>query len=293
MAPTQPKPMILNLYGAWGRRLGGWLPIATLVELLGDLGIDEQAARSAVSRMKGRGYLLPERRDGRGGYVLTDQARTVLDEGDRRLFARRELPSLDEGWVMVVFSVPETERQDRHVLRSRLVWQGFGNVAPGVWIAPWRLHEDARRLLARHGLSGYVDLFHGRHEGFRPSAERVAAWWDLDRLGRGYTDFVEDRSRVLDRWVSGFSSDDREAFADYLGTVAAWQRFPYLDPGLPVELLPADWQGQRASELFFALTDLLDGPGERHVAAALHRRSSDRPRSRRSRRGGASRPASR
>jgi phenylacetic acid degradation operon negative regulatory protein len=56
--------------------------------------------------------------------------------------------------------------------------------------------------------------------------------------------------------------------------VAAWQRFPYLDPGLPAELLPAAWEGQRAADVFFALGELLADRGERHAAAVLARHAS-------------------
>jgi phenylacetic acid degradation operon negative regulatory protein len=32
--------------------------------------------------------------------------------------------------------------------------------------------------------------------------------------------------------------------------VHAWRRFPFLDPDLPAELLPADWPRPRAHDLF-------------------------------------------
>jgi phenylacetic acid degradation operon negative regulatory protein len=32
--------------------------------------------------------------------------------------------------------------------------------------------------------------------------------------------------------------------------VHAWRKFPFLDPDLPTELLPAGWPRQRAHELF-------------------------------------------
>jgi len=273
MAPQHPKSTVLNIYGAYGRRLGGWIAVAALVELLGDLGIAERAARSAVSRMKGRELLVPERLHGRIGYTLTDHAREILEEGDERIFLRRPPATLEEGWVMAVFSVPECERHERHLLRSRLAWQGFGIVSPGVWIAPWRLAEGARRLLVRLGVDGYVDLFHADHEGFGATAGRVARWWDLDRLGFEYAHFVEEHSSVLARWRRD-GGDGRTAFVDYLSAVAAWQRFPYLDPGLPAELLPSTWEGQRAAEIFFDLVDRLAGPGEHHVSNVLSRHSS-------------------
>ena len=45
-------------------------------------------------------------------------------------------------------------------------------------------------------------------------------------------------------------ADPGQAFADYVRVLTAWRRLPFLDPGLPPELLPADWHGARAAELF-------------------------------------------
>ena len=47
--------------------------------------------------------------------------------------------------------------------------------------------------------------------------------------------------------------------------VTDWRRLPYLDPGLPVELLPAGWIGVRAAEDFFALRALLEEPARAYV----------------------------
>ena len=46
---------------------------------------------------------------------------------------------------------------------------------------------------------------------------------------------------------------------------AAWRRLPFLDPGLPAELLPAGWNGLRADVAFGALQDRLAGPARAHV----------------------------
>lgn len=273
MAAIQPRLTILNVYGAYGRRLGGWIAVAALVELLGELCVDERAVRAAVSRMKRRGILAPERRERRFGYRLTAEGESILEEGDRRLFARRQPAVLEDGWVVVVFSVPESERRQRHLLRSRLAWQGFGNVSSGVWIAPWRQADAARALLVELGLDGYVDLFRAHHEAFGATADRVARWWHLDSLGSEYAAFVQEWSSLLERWRADRDSD-RAAFVDYLGAVAAWQRFPYLDPGLPAELLPPDWAGQAAAQVFSELGELLAAPGRRHAAAVLRRHAA-------------------
>ena len=37
----------------------------------------------------------------------------------------------EDGWVVLVFSVPESERDKRHVLRTTLTRLGFGTADPG------------------------------------------------------------------------------------------------------------------------------------------------------------------
>jgi len=49
--------------------------------------------------------------------------------------------------------------------------------------------------------------------------------------------------------------------------VHAWRRFPFLDPSLPGELLPAGWAGARAAALFGTLHARWDGPAVRHWRA--------------------------
>ena len=162
---ARPRALIVTIYGLYARSAGGWLGVSTLIRLMGRLGVEEPAVRSSISRLKRRGILEPERRDGTAGYALSAHARAILDEGDRRIFDRPR-GTLDDGWVLAVFSVPESERGKRHALRSRLTWLGFGTVGPGVWIAPGHLEAETRDAIDRDGLADYVDLFHADYRGF-------------------------------------------------------------------------------------------------------------------------------
>ena len=179
--PLPPRALIVTLLGLYVREFGGWISVSSLIRLMTAAGVDEQAVRSSLSRLKRRGIVEAERRDGVAGYALSEYARQVLEVGDRRIFARPEQHSRD--WVVVVFSVPESERQRRHALRARLSWLGFGTVSSGVWIAPGHLADDARAVLAADGLDPYVDLFRAQYLAFGDPAEKVAQWWDLDRSG--------------------------------------------------------------------------------------------------------------
>ena len=270
--PSQPRALIVTVYGLYARQSGGWMSVASLIELLARCGVDEPSVRSAIFRLKRRGLLLAARRGGVAGYELSDEARIILDEGDRRIFERKRATMAD-GWVLAVFSVPESHRHQRHQLRSRLTWLGFGAVAAGVWVAPAHLLEEARAVLTRHGLDHYVELFGASHVAFSHPADLVARCWDLDRLDEQYRAFLARQGPVLTacRRRARVDVDPGQAFADYVGALTQWRRLPFLDPGLPEAVLPTRWNGIRAADTFFELRDQLSGPAAEFVAAATHR----------------------
>ncbi len=275
LAAVQPRALIVTVYGLYGRgelaqlppaasasapRGDGWLPISLLVRLLAHLDVDDAAVRSAISRLKRRGLLVPSRRDGVAGYGLTDAAAAILAEGDARIFAPTE-PRLADGWLLAVFSVPESERAKRHVLRTQLGALGFGACAPGVWVAPAHRLELTRASLERHSLAAYVDLWRAEYLAFGDIVEHAATWWDLDGVREAYQEFI------------GVNATDRpepinpaEAFAAWVRVLTAWRRLPYLDPGLPVELLPADWPAPSARAVFNAARDRLAERAREFVA---------------------------
>ncbi|MFD0150465.1 PaaX family transcriptional regulator [Streptomyces sp. NPDC055721] len=260
-----PRSLIVSLYGAYGRGPDeSPMPVAALIRLLGGLGVDAPSVRSSVSRLKRRGLLLPRRTaDGAAGYALSEDARRLLDDGDRRIYARTE-PKLSDGWVLAVFSVPEAERHKRHLLRSRLARLGFGSAAPGVWIAPARLYEETRNALERLELSTYVDLFRGEHLGYAATAEAAARWWDLPAIAGLHEEFLAAHEPVLRAWRAAPGSPE-DAYRAYLLVLDSWRRLPYADPVLPAELLPDDWPGRRSAEVFTALHELLWGRGAEFV----------------------------
>ncbi|KQX66540.1 PaaX family transcriptional regulator C-terminal domain-containing protein [Angustibacter sp. Root456] len=267
-APPQPRALIVTVYGLYARRTSGWLAVSTLIRLMDDVGVEEPAVRSAISRLKRRGVLVARRRGGVAGYELSPAGQGILAEGDERIF-RRTRAGLDDGWLLAVFSVPESERRRRHQLRSRLAWLGFGTVSAGVWVAPAHLEQQTSDVLEREALTAYVDLFRADHVGFTDVRQEVSRWWDLDDLARMYEEFASVHAPVLRRWTRRRTTDDRAAFVDYVTALTAWRRLPYLDPGLPLEVLPRHWPGLRAAAVFDDLRSRLAPQAERHIAQTV------------------------
>ena len=78
--------------------------------------------------------------------------------------------------------------------------------------------------------------------GGAPAAVAATAW-DLDSVRSAYEAFIEDFLGIR-------PSGGEASFRMQTLLVHAWRKFPFLDPDLPAELLPAGWPRRRAFELF-------------------------------------------
>jgi phenylacetic acid degradation operon negative regulatory protein len=264
---AQPRRLLISLFGLFVRAEVDWISVAALVRLLGDLGVGAPAVRSSISRLKRRGVLAGSRHGGSAGYAPSPELTETLMEGDRRIFGRNRA-TLADGWVTVVFSVPEEERRKRHELRSALLAHGFGIMAPGVWIAPGTVADQAPDMLRRRHLDGYVTILRGELIGADSLPDAVGRWWNLPELAAQYQQFIaEYEPLAVEVEANGIA--DREAFVRYVPMVTAWRKLPYLDPGLPLELLPEPWPGARATELFHRLDAQLSAPAHRHAAGVI------------------------
>ncbi|MHA6669994.1 PaaX family transcriptional regulator [Homoserinimonas sp. A447] len=270
------QQLLLTIFGLYAREAGDALPVAAIVRMLGELGIDQTGVRSSVSRLKSRGVLESRQQDGVARYAISAQSLQIFADGDARIYHPTRA-RLDDPWLLAIFSVPESERARRHILRTELVRLGFGSVTSGVWIAPGRVREQAEHSLHRLGLRGYVTFFSSTYTEPGELRQKVAEWWDLDSLGKLYADFIAQHDDMLSEWSRDLEAmtvvtDDRrrEAFAQYIPMFTRWRHFPFLDPGIPLELLPDCWNGQVAEQLFARLHALIGPLAHDHATALVN-----------------------
>lgn len=265
-ATVPPQQLIFTIFGLYSRDQNAWLSSAAIVRLARVLGVDDPLTRSAISRMKQRNFLVSRKVGGKAGYELSPSSIRIIIDGDNHVFGRaRALP--DDSWVVVGFSVPESQRERRHQIRTALIRLGFGTVSPGMWIAPGHLDAETQGTLRRLGVSDFVDVFRAQYLAFGDPRDKVASWWDLDALTEMYTVFL-DRFQPLAKSL-GDVVEPQEAFAHYIPMLSTWRRMPYLDPGLPLALLPDPWAGSAAEELFHHLDRRLRAGAEEFALAHL------------------------
>ena len=262
-----PRDRILDTYGLFARDYGGWIAVSGLIAVLSEFGIEAQAVRSAASRMKRSGLLVSERVDGKAGYALSAVGREILEAGDQRIFGsgtRRH----DDAWLLVLFSIPESERRKRYLIRSRLARLGFAPGPAASWIAPASLADEARTMLRRSGLDSYVSFFEGDFCADADGPHIATTAWDLDMINKLYGEYLEAQRPIFESWTAD-PGVDRDAYVAHMNNISAWRPLPYADPGLPPSVTPAGWLAGEAREMFTKLHRQLRPGAHRFYLATL------------------------
>lgn len=240
------RSLLLTVLGEFVHPRGEPVWTAALVQALGEQGVEEKSARQAVARAAAEGVLRSERVGRRVRWVLTGPGSQLLADGTARIYSfQREVAPWDGRWLVLSVAIPETQRQLRHRLRTRLTWLGMGSPAPGLWVVPDAGRETAAAgVVAEAGLTDRAFAWVGTDApalGDRAALLRAA--WDLDEVEARYSAF-------LAAFTERETTTDAEAFTAQVQLVQAWRRFPFLDPGLPAELLDHTWPGTAAAATF-------------------------------------------
>jgi phenylacetic acid degradation operon negative regulatory protein len=215
----------------------------TLVAALESLGYTRQASRQALARSTRHGWLVSARHGRRTRMSLSESTAELLRSGAERIYSFGQPREWDGRWLVVVLRVPEERRAVRHQLRSRLAWAGLGSLGGGVWLTPHVEREDELAAAINDEPAAGATSFAAEFGSIGDPAQVIADAWDLDRVRRQYEAFLEDFSRAR-------ASTPEGCFRQQTLLVHAWRRFPFLDPDLPAELLPARWPRDRAHALF-------------------------------------------
>jgi len=209
------------------------------------VGVAEQATRQALARSAAEGWLESRRRGRRTAWRLTVAGRRLLTDGAERIYGfGTPVGPWDRRWLVVLASVPEPGSRLRHLLRTRLTWNGLGNLSPGVWVSPHAARvADVREVLERIGVADSCTVFVAELGCHREACRVAGRAWDLAEIDDAYARFLAATQRLR-------PCGPAETFAAQIRLVQEWRRFPFLDPGLPGELLPEGWSGARAAARF-------------------------------------------
>lgn len=239
------RSLLMTILGEFA--LPGHAPIWTgpLVAALGSLDVEEKAARQALARAAAEGLIEGERIGRRTRWALSDRGVHLLQDGATRIYGfMRTQRRWNGNWLIVAVTVPETQRQLRHQLRTRLTWAGLGSPAPGLWVTPdetvvGEVSKIVSDLAIGHNSMSWI----GTSADIGDPLQVVRSAWQLQAVEAAYHGFIAD--------FSGRAPVGAEAvFGAQVELVQAWRHFPFADPALPLELLDHEWPGPAAAATF-------------------------------------------
>ncbi|WP_249523544.1 PaaX family transcriptional regulator [Modestobacter marinus] len=241
--PHRPQSLLLGFLGGFvlGRDLPP-LPAVVLLDLLGELGVTGAAARATLKRMTHRGLLERSQVGRTARYQLTALSEGVLSRAGRRVDSPTPFEHPEGGWTLLSYSMPETLRDLRHRVRSRLTWAGFGGLRDGLWIAPGTV--DVAEVFAEAGLedaAALADWFAAQPLAGTDVDGMVHRAWDVPAVLAAHQAFLQ-------AWATPPAHLSELGRATLL--IADWLRLLRTDPGLPALHLGPDWPAARSAELY-------------------------------------------
>lgn len=215
------------------------LPGPPLVRILGELGLNESAARNTLTKMVRQRALVAEP----AGRLRVYSLPTGVQEKYRQIEGTAPSDPWAGEFSAIIHRVPESERWFRDRLQYFAPYFGYGMLRPGVLVAA----RDRAAELIGH-LEQAPDGVDMHACALRPSSAAecramAASAWDLAGIARQYaqvgrqiTGALRDHPSVPDddagRWDAFRTWNDV-----YRGVIELQMR----DPHLPSELLPPSW----------------------------------------------------
>lgn len=254
---SKPQHLLSTLVGEYFGTDPVQVPSGAIVALMAEFGVTESSARAALSRVARRGVLDAHRHGRSTSYSVSPQARAR--------FRRRMMHFLTFGasapewsgeWTVVLMSVSEHHRSQRHAAKKDLRDLGFASMSEGIWVKPGSAAEEARARIPNG--SGQTSIMVARFlpgDGLRTPE----AAFRLDDLAAAYADFRATCEAQLGRFSKG-EMDDSQSLLVRTNLMDTWRAFADTDPNLPHEVLPPDWPRTEAREAFLEVHNLLGPP---------------------------------
>ncbi|KUN76375.1 PaaX family transcriptional regulator [Streptomyces griseoruber] len=260
---SRPQSLMLAFFGNHVLEEGDLCVYSgSIIDVLGRVGVGEQAVRSTLTRMVNRGLLRRQREGRRMYFGLTPHATRILHDGRTRIWRQGAVNDDWNGsWTLLGFSLPDSWKRQRHDLRSRLAWSGFGALYSGLWIAPGDV--DVSAVVDELGLADHVKIFHARADQATDIELMIRDTWDLESIAARYVTFDK-------RWTAHLGAGSGE---DPIGTrlrlVSEWLWTIRTDPRLPARHLPPAWPARAAQETFRQVAEQTEAPALRGARELL------------------------
>ncbi|PLR81227.1 PaaX family transcriptional regulator [Bacillus sp. V33-4] len=261
----KPRSSMFTLYGEYIQYYGGEIWVGSLIQLMSQFGVSESSVRGAILRMVQNNLLQVRKIGNKSYYSVTPQGGRRVEDGVKRVYASPS-QTWDGQWRILTYSFPEEKRELRNEIRKELNWTGFGMISNSTWVSPNPLEEQVLGMIQTYQIEKYTMLFSSSSVVSHDNQSVIDKGWDLQRISDEYGIFIakylpkfdELREKALSN-----SLTDKECFIERTQIVHEYRKFLFQDPGFPRDLLPKEWSGAKARELFWNIHQLISIPAVR------------------------------
>lgn len=233
--------VIITIFGDAIVPRGGSIPLQALQEIMGRLGIEAGAVRTALSRLASEGWVIRERDGRRSHYSLDRRGLRAFDVATQRIYAPGP-PEWDGRWTVAVPILGEDSAA------AELEAAGFVS-CNGTWLRP----ETVGARPVPGNLDAYL-LIADQPGIAPPDAHR---FWNMDGVAEAVGAFLESLRPLSDALDAGADPAPLDAIAMRTLIIHHWRRIILRAPILPVALLPPSWPALEARTRLRAVYKLL------------------------------------
>lgn len=259
--------LLVTMYGdvIAPRPQAPWL--GSLIALSAPFGLSNRLVRTAIFRLAADDWLEATRVGRKSFYGLSDAGLLRVQHAGKRIYAGAS-PAWDGKWTLVLLR-NDTRASMRQPLRRELLWEGFGPVAPGVFAHPSADQGSLAEILAAAGATEHAAVMVAESVASfsrRPLEQLIHQTYRLKEVAQAWQAYV----RRFASWVKEAPSlSEADAFFVRILLIHEYRRVLLRDPGLPDELLPADWPGREARAGTGALYAALLPASEAYLRARM------------------------
>jgi len=246
----RPKSMIMTIFGDCIVPRGGVAWLGSIVTMTSLFGLAEPLVRTSALRLTHDGWL-QRRQVGKHSYYSMDDDFAVADSAYQSRVYSSAAELRRNGWTILKVFKSKIDRKIAYRLRQELDRNGFGQLAPQVYIHPSIAESAARHIAELAGAGSAVGpVFFADSASIDLSSMRHLAQtsWDLDPLREAYDEFIDTFSQLPDL-LSRETPTMQEAFALRIMMMHYFRRVALRDPRLPASSFDGDWPGDQAYRL--------------------------------------------
>lgn len=195
-----------------------------------DYQFRKRTIETTISRLYKKGYI--SKIKGKKGFfdVNTTMGNLLWPHLDN-LRLHKYQKKWDGLWRLVIYDIPEKQKNKRDILRDYLKYLGFGKIQGSSWASPYDFSAEIHTFCNEQKILEHICIYEGKVFTGKDIDKFVQGAWRLEELNNEYQAFIELCNVSLER-VATEKITPKDCcelyFKVYSSYVAAIQKDPFL-----------------------------------------------------------------